>query len=476
MSLFKKVTNLVTDTVGTAINTVESAGTNVLETGESLLTGDLKGAGKNLVETVTEPLSEIVNGGATFTENISGIAEGLGVPSTITNTVEAAMKTPINMTDAVVRNTEEAGKSLLDGDIEGVVTNVVEGFTEPLHEGVVGAATTADAAGTDLGTVGTAIGAAASTFYTGDPTYGAMIGRKVGDLADKYVNEGEITPDDAGRFAAGAVGGYVGGFQGAEIVDKIYAVGSDGHLSADDLIKSGKEVADFQEYYQDIPDPNYRELVSIEAPSVSPPISNLSPESGPDDSNYNESQFVSELPVQDESILSQGPKNNREYGNFESLKNELGLGNMPTISENSYTISDDINGDGKTDYVYDRDNRSIPYHIAEDTNGDGKIDYVYNRYDTNGDGYYETVVEAFDENGDGNFDYAYKSYDTNGDGHHDTVDYAYGNQSDNSTDQIMLSNDNNNVCHDPNNYIVNNDINYDFDDPMVNNDEGFSNI
>ena len=466
MSLFKKVTNLVTDTVGTAINTVESTATNVFETGESLLTGDLKGAGKNLVEAVTEPLGEIVNGGTQLTENISEVAEELGVHSTIINTVEAAIKTPMDMAGAGVSNMEEAGKSLLDGDIKGFGKNVVESHTEAWHEGVVGAANTADAAGTDLETVGTVVGGVVSTLVYGDPSSGAMIGRQVGNLADEYVTEGEITINDVGRVAAGAVGGYVGGFQGAEIADKIYDVGSDGHLSPDDLIKLGKEVA-FPVNHQDISEPKYRNLYPIEDPSVYPPTNNQSPESGNDYLPANESQVVREIPVQNEPSISQGPKLNTEYGNFDALKSELGLGNMPTVSQNSYTIAEDTNGDLKIDYVYDRDNRSIPYHIAEDTNGDGKIDYVYNRYDTNGDGYYDTVVEAFDENNDGTFDYAYKSYDTNGDGHHDTVDYAYGNQSDSSTDQTMLSNGIDNVSYEPDSCIGNTEDNYDFDAQMT---------
>jgi hypothetical protein len=456
MGLFDKVKDLVTDTVDTVINTVESTATNAVEAGESVLKGDLKGAGENLVEVWTEPVGEVLNGVSNLSTNVSGIAEELGVPSTITDTFEEAMKTPVNMADAVVTNTEEAVKAGLDGDIEGVVENVVEGHTETLHEGVVGAANTADAAGTDLGTVGTAIGGFISTGMYGDPTTGMAFGRKVGDFADKYANEGEITVDDAVRGTVGGAGSYLGGSSGAELADKIYEVSSDGHLSADDFIKLGQEVDNSQGYDQYIPNTNPLKY-SSEDPSVYPPTNNQSPQSVPDYSSVNDSPpFVSELPLQYEPI-GQAPKTNTEYGNFESLKNELGLGNMPTVSENSYTSSEDINGDGQNDYVYDRNNPAIPYHIAEDTNGDGKVDSIYNRYDTDGDGYYETVVEAFDENKDGKFDYAYKSYDTNDDGHHDTVDYAYGNNSDSDTDLTMLSNDSNNVSYDSDEYMGNND-------------------
>jgi hypothetical protein len=129
--------------------------------------------------------------------------------------------------------------------------------------------------------------------------------------------------------------------------------------------------------------------------------------------------------------------------NYESLKNELGLEHMPTVSQDSYTISEDTNGDGQVDYVYDRYDPAIPYHISEDTNGDGKVDSIYNRYDTDGDGYYETVVDAVDYNKDGNFDFAYKSYDTNGDGHHDSVVEVYDQNSNGYTDQKLVLNDNN---------------------------------
>jgi hypothetical protein len=203
-------------------------------------------------------------------------------------------------------------------------------------------------------------------------------------------------------------------------------------------------------------------------------LPNITPESNdnnndkPEQDNPEKSGFDNQRSTEDDGVTDSGhssPKPDTIYGNFESLKNQLDLEHMPTVSQDSYTMSEDTNGDGQIDYVYDRDNRSIPYHIAEDTNGDGKVDSIYNRYDTDGDGYYETVVEAFDDNKDGKFDYAYKSYDTNGDGHHDTVDYAYGNNSDSGysdTDQTMLSNDSNNV-------------NYDSDDYMVNNDDGFYN-
>jgi hypothetical protein len=81
------------------------------------------------------------------------------------------------------------------------------------------------------------------------------------------------------------------------------------------------------------------------------------------------------------------------------------------------------------------------YEYYEDTNGDGKVDYAYGRYDTDGDGYYETVVEAFDDNGDGNVDYAYASSDTDYDGHHDTVVEVFDHNSDGYADQARYRTD-----------------------------------
>ncbi|MEB3826126.1 hypothetical protein [Phormidium sp. CCY1219] len=85
----------------------------------------------------------------------------------------------------------------------------------------------------------------------------------------------------------------------------------------------------------------------------------------------------------------------------------------------------------------------IAYSAYDDSNGDGKIDYAYGRYDTDGDGYYETVAEAFDDDKDGNFDYSYVSSDTDGDGHHDEVVEYFDDNSDGYADRARYRTDEN---------------------------------
>ncbi|MFN9172944.1 MAG: hypothetical protein ACK58N_00070, partial [Synechocystis sp.] len=173
--------------------------------------------------------------------------------NTVGNTVEAAATTHVNVAESIATNVWETGKSAVNGDIEGVGQNVVELHTEPLHESVIGTSETANAAGTDLQTVGMVAGGVVSTIYTGDPTTGMAVGGQVGKLGDKYANEGEITVDDVGEAAATSVGTYYGGSQGGVMGKTLYQSISDGNLTEDEAVNLGTQYANHQGYGQYVP-------------------------------------------------------------------------------------------------------------------------------------------------------------------------------------------------------------------------------
>jgi hypothetical protein len=173
--------------------------------------------------------------------------------NTVSNTVEAAATTHVSVVQSVATNVWEIGESVVNGDIEGAGQNLVELHTEPIHESVIGASETANAAGTDLQTVGTVAGGVVSTIYTGDPTTGMAIGSQVGKLGDKYANEGEITVDDVGKATATAVGAYYGGSQGAEMGQTLYQTVSDGNITEDEVLNVAKQYAESEGYGQYVP-------------------------------------------------------------------------------------------------------------------------------------------------------------------------------------------------------------------------------
>ena len=166
------------------------------------------------------------------------------------NTIEAAVKTPIHVTEAVVTNVWETGESLANGDFEGAGQNFIQIGTEPLDRSEVGLSETAHAAGTDLADVGMVAGGIASTIAYGDPTSGMSIGSQIGKLGDKYSHEGEITIDDLGEATATSIGAYYGGSQGATMARVLYNTVSDGNLTEDEILNLGKQYAESEGYGQ----------------------------------------------------------------------------------------------------------------------------------------------------------------------------------------------------------------------------------
>lgn len=97
----------------------------------------------------------------------------------------------------------------------------------------------------------------------------------------------------------------------------------------------------------------------------------------------------------------------------------------------------DSNGDGYPD----------TYVEAYDTNGDGCYDTMTMVSDTNGDGYAETTMYAADTNHSGQFDTVVTEQDTNGDGEIDTVQKAHDYNQDGQIDSITTHTDTNNDGH-----------------------------
>lgn len=94
----------------------------------------------------------------------------------------------------------------------------------------------------------------------------------------------------------------------------------------------------------------------------------------------------------------------------------------------------DSNGDGYPD----------TYVEAYDTNGDGCYDTMTLVADTNGDGYAETTMYAADTNHSGQFDTVVTEQDTNEDGEIDTVQKAHDYNQDGQIDSITTHSDTNN--------------------------------
>lgn len=97
----------------------------------------------------------------------------------------------------------------------------------------------------------------------------------------------------------------------------------------------------------------------------------------------------------------------------------------------------DSNGDGYPD----------TYVEAYDTNGDGCYDTMTMVSDTNGDGYAETTMYVADTNHSGQFDTVVTEQDTNGDGEIDTVQKAHDYNQDGQIDSITTHTDTNNDGH-----------------------------
>lgn len=97
------------------------------------------------------------------------------------------------------------------------------------------------------------------------------------------------------------------------------------------------------------------------------------------------------------------------------------------------TFEFDTNGDGFAD----------TYIEAYDTNGDGGFDRMEMMADTNGDGYAETLVTAMDTNHSGQYDTFVKQQDTNGDGAVNLVTTSHDYNQDGAIDSVTIHSDRN---------------------------------
>lgn len=112
----------------------------------------------------------------------------------------------------------------------------------------------------------------------------------------------------------------------------------------------------------------------------------------------------------------------------------------------------DTNGDGNVDTMtmtadLDGDGYAETYIEAADTNNSGQMDTIISQQDTNADGIIDVVQKAHDYNQDGQIDSITTHTDTNYDGRFDNVTKAYDSTGDGEIDKVDVYVDANGSGH-----------------------------